>query len=46
MGRSLPEKLGVGGKYLWCLAIVIFMDLEEQRGWEAGEVLKSSYGGG
>ena len=46
MERGLPGKLGVGGKYLWCLVIVIFTDLEEQRGWETGEVLKLSYGGG
>ena len=34
MGRGLPGKLEIGGNYLWCLFIVIFMDLEDQRGWE------------
>ena len=37
---------GVGGNYLWCLLIVKLWDLEEQRGWETGDVLESPYGGG
>ena len=37
---------GVGGNYLWCLFIVKLWNLEEQRGWETGDVLESPYGGG
>ena len=36
--KGLPERLGVGGNYAWCLAtvVILFMGLGGTKKWEAG----------